>query len=1720
MSGRPPVVRAFLQCCQGISSTSRDWNAEFQSLVERQEYSAASSREKWDLIHELVEEFEETATRLCLRLIEVDDEEADDTDVSRYNSGSVHSHAVLSSHPETKHRSGSGIPELHGFPQVYRVGNIMLYAWTEARPPRQLQAGLKAILQSNQVDISVPLTTCIVFQGIPITAHALVPLSDSSPVAFGSGAQLKPSPMMECAVRQIGDTIGVAMSYLSNHLEVVSGEDGRSYVIFPGHLTPALPNTGPVVGAPRHRIEDLVRTKPLVDPVSGNLNREVVYRLVFVSDDTILHRSVRDAGAQGGTPAQLSLRRQRALVPALHAVGLNVAHLINLWVMAYDQHVSNGTAAATADRDNFVAVFQRLLLVEIICRTIKGQFELQVLSRQLAGDEEELSKAFSKAISTILTVDRDTAGMPLSKKAFEATMKRFPLAHLDLQREEVQEQLVLHLGFIVKAERSVIVRHVSDLLRVSVSAAPDHTVVSQTSNLMASTDGQRNQLKWRPFVKHSFLEIQHAQPMTKAELTQCELTRADVGPKRMFALEYPMYVYSALMAGEADSAQLMLQRLLAHSKDRFGKDGLQHLRNRFLSLLLSLHRYQVSKEATRHPTEAGTELLRDLADAVGKQSLAQLLNVCRVAELDTRVGMDNQAAISRYRQAVAIANHLNLNPKYAAGLSLRPYEGLLRCLALSGDTETKMNSSSVERERTEELVGLKKPILNIARKSAPTNYIYFLLVDFGNQLRAANAFAAAIEVLTAALSICRSVFGEQSVVAVDVLNSIAFVYYSWDVKAHLDECIAILKETQKVCEAIYGPSTAEVAVPINNVGSLMMQAGNYREALVCFEKANSIFAKVVPRDDPNFVACRRNLAILRNRIKIKAIVSVQTWIRRFVNRTRNKRAAGQRRLEQVQSDEWMARDEIASTQVAEFSKLEASELEERSHIDNQHNMRRATSFAVRDEANAVELDEDMRRGFMRRQEKEARATLQSKYDSATLAAKDVEQRIIQLRIERTRLVEEDEPAARELLVANLEAQERAQLLDQLGRGRILVFNSERREHLSSEERVSREEIEHDEIGRFAEISVLAQRSRKNIEIFLLAQQDYLAAKEQQQQLEMKKALDRKGLEKQESDTRSALHDIHQQALDDIEGQATREKMHLIEERSKVITGKMRASYAMKAIVAVARGYLTRKSLPYLKRTHAILLIQGHLLAQLSVNAVHSAQRLQQHRCSCIGVVQAFLQARMSCCVVIAKKANIVRWCMAGFRVRKRLHRIKARRLRELVVKARSKLLEDEALGREQLHTEERNSLREIARQRAYLRDRQREHKERQRQKEAEHRSYEVKKEIVVMDEDRIRADLQDTALFSFSQLVRQHRVAITKIRKAVTAAAGATNTSPTEDSTRLVSRSAEASSQTKSVSLPVLPVTEATRLRQEKARSQEEASKRKKQEQKKLRTQRLQQKYGVVITPPHGSTSLVVASQRTHAAPSFHHQSRNMTAIQLGVYEGYPLDDIVRFAMLYEEELLLMKQRLMKQREELQVKCRAIGEMRDAAAQQILPPSESVAWVPSRPLLSQSATPEYVRNGRPLAGTSPLKGLLPSPRTKRHGARELVPYTPLVGGPQRRPNTSDKASLSIVAKPTFDLSGPTLQGSDRNRSSGSLPPLAEALINRRDAAPTGANPNTTSTASITSSFAIDWSEPAFKAHVSGLQGYLHPQQRHASTALYLQQETKERSLRRKTYQKM
>ncbi|RNF03789.1 hypothetical protein TraAM80_05635, partial [Trypanosoma rangeli] len=709
-----------------------------------------------------------------------------------------------------------GPRELPKFLQCYRVDNIFFRLLPDSRSGRNYVASLRGVLQSRTRLLAVPLSSMFFYRGMPVLAQALVPMSREPTRLYG--ADSVNNQEVEAEILHMAEALNIP--FPDGTLEVYEGLDGRFYLTNSNStLTPLF------VDDTIMKRQEMLRVCEHV--TDGHEDTVAVLNKAEVLDAVV--GFCMDSGAPTVSD------RLKTVCEYLHGFGVNMC----LLKQVIQKIASSGAYDAAS-----VGKVKELLFMEMLARSVKQEFYLEVQGKRVAYDDEVLSATLSKHMGEAFTsVD------VFQSRFLEVVAKKYGVIDED-------NDIINGLTAVRLSRKADIVSRICALLGVTIEKA----------------GGKQSTMRWHVNVNARVLPqlIHPKQVRLLAEKYRTIMTQNS----HRYAFCFPIRWKVACWEGQYDEALDLVHATAIAQRDRYGEDAIVSLHSRRSVCEVCFATMQKSCIAEGRSLFPG--VMRGFEALTcpmtqGRRHIEYGFWLLRVAvvyqqdDLVTYRSCVEEAVHHFYRAIEKLPAYLK--SEHGSWLHLQPYKGLLQCKRL-------LPSCSVN---TKELVERSIELSTIGWAS---DFFMLYLWDLSLQLEAEGRYEDAIRVLLTATTVSK----KKPTVSFDLpalLMDGAYIYRSWDPEKYAEHCLTLMREAVDKAGELFGPHSREYAVMLSNKGAVEIELNRLSNAGETLKKAGVVFEVAgVLKDDPDYKAYLDNLAYLEQRLAARPLVR-RGFLRRY-----------------------------------------------------------------------------------------------------------------------------------------------------------------------------------------------------------------------------------------------------------------------------------------------------------------------------------------------------------------------------------------------------------------------------------------------------------------------------------------------------------------------------------------------------------------------------------------------------------------------------------------------------------------------------------------------------------------------------------------------------------------------------------------------------------------------------------------------------------------------
>ncbi|EAN88843.1 hypothetical protein, conserved, partial [Trypanosoma cruzi] len=775
--------KPFLSSCADITRHGRDWNAEFQLAWEMDDSTISQAEARMEQLCRVEREFVAEATRTVKQIVMLDDD---------------------------------GPRELPKFLQCYRVDNIFFRVLPDSRSGRNYVASLRGVLQSRTRLLTVPLSCMFFYRGMPVLAQALVPMPREPTRLYGAGSTNNQEVVAE--ILHMAEALNIP--FPDGTLEVYEGLDGRFYLTNSNStLTPLF-------------VDDTIMKRQEMLRVCECVTDSHEDTVAVLDKDEVLDAIVESCMDSGTSTITDCLK---IVCEHLHGFGVNMCLLKQV---IQKIATSDGYSAAA------VAKVEEILFVEMLARSVKQEFYLEVQGKRIAYDDEVLSATLSKHMAeAFTTVD------VFQSRFLEVVAKKYGVVDED-------NDIIRGLTTVRLSRKAEIVARICALLGVTIE----------------KTGEKKSNMIWHVNVNARVLPqlIDPKRVRILAEKYRTIMTQ----DSHRHAFCIPMRCKVACWDGNYDEALDLVHATAVAQRNRYGESAIVSIysrRNVCEVCFATMQKNCIAEGRSLFPgVMRGFEELTCCVTQ-GRRHIEYgfwILRIALVYQHDDLVTYRScvEEAVHHFYQAIGKLPAY-LTSEHGSWLHLQPYKGLLQCKRL-------LPSCSVNAK---ELVERSIELSTIGWAS---DFFMLYLWDLSLQLEAEGRYEDAIRVLLTAITVSK----KKPTVTLDLPSLLmdgAHIYRSWDPEKYSEHCLTLLREAAEKASELFGPHSKQYAVLLNNKGAVEIELNRLIHAGETLEKAGIVFAEAdVPNDDPDYIAYLENLVYLEQRLAARPVVQ-RGFLRRY-----------------------------------------------------------------------------------------------------------------------------------------------------------------------------------------------------------------------------------------------------------------------------------------------------------------------------------------------------------------------------------------------------------------------------------------------------------------------------------------------------------------------------------------------------------------------------------------------------------------------------------------------------------------------------------------------------------------------------------------------------------------------------------------------------------------------------------------------------------------------
>ncbi|ORC89837.1 uncharacterized protein TM35_000101050 [Trypanosoma theileri] len=767
--------KPFLASCADITRHGRDWNAEFQLAWEMEDNTVSQAESRLEALRRVEREFVADAVRTVKQIVTLDDD---------------------------------GPREMPKFLQCYRVDNIFFRVLPDSRSGRNYVASLRGVLQSRTRLLTVPLSCMLFYRGMPVLAQALVPMPRLPTQLYG--ADCANNHEVEAEILHMADALNIP--FPDGTLEVYEGLDGRFYLTNSNStLTPLF-------------VDDTIMKRQEMLRICSHVSDGHNDTLSVLDNIEVLDAIVRACMDSESRSVVDSLRNVSEI---LHSFGVNLCLL---------KQVMRKIAESKKYDMVILRQVNEFICVEMLARSVKQEFYLEVQGKRVAYDDEVLGATLSKRMGDVF------ANVDVFQSRFlEVVAKKYGVVDED-------DDIIQLLTTVRSTRKADIVARVCALLGVTIE----------------KTGGNRSDMTWHANVNARVIP-QLADPREMRILAEKYRTIFTQESHR-YAFCFPVRWKVACWEGRYDEALDLVHETATAQYKRYGEQAIVTLyarRSECEVCFATMQKKCIAEGRSLFPgVMKGFEELTCLVTQ-GRRHIEYgfwILRVALVYQQDDLVVYRScvEEAVEHFYKAIEKLPAY-LKSEHGSWLHLQPYKGLLQCKQL-------LPSCSVN---TKELVEHSIELSTIGWAS---DFFMLYLWDLSLQLETEGRYEEAIRVLLTAITVSK----KKPTVSLDLptlLLDAAHIYRSWDQEKYCEHCLTLLREAAEKAVQLFGVRSREYAVILNNKGAMEIELNRLAEAGESLEKAGIAFEEAgVPQDDPDYKTYLDNLIYLEQRLSARPTV--------------------------------------------------------------------------------------------------------------------------------------------------------------------------------------------------------------------------------------------------------------------------------------------------------------------------------------------------------------------------------------------------------------------------------------------------------------------------------------------------------------------------------------------------------------------------------------------------------------------------------------------------------------------------------------------------------------------------------------------------------------------------------------------------------------------------------------------------------------------------------
>ncbi|KEG13531.1 hypothetical protein DQ04_00951070 [Trypanosoma grayi] len=734
--------------------------------------------------------------------------------------------------------SSTWAPRAMQFPDCFRVGNIMLRVWRDDKLGLNMQRCFRALIDCRAPFIAFPLCAAFRCYNASITVQAVVPIERGrAPLYRGDGTAdpLLHRPLHDYlsflfeALNIVPHGVGAQLKHVG--VEVYEGSDLRLYILNPTGLLPPVSVSSLGVSGPLRRWWHVVRGPPahFMQPPTQ----------VYERAAATVHFLLLDA------LQEVSARRAKAMVRIMHDNGLNVC-LLGVVL----RHLLSQPDDGDESRENLM----RLIGTEMIARAARRVMYHQANIDRAPRNFKTANSYLARTVGALMDPDpsRFLYGLtPTLRKVFptdgdDAAMQSFLQTTLRENALQITKRLCVLCCFVL-----------------------NRGVVEQFDCVRSAHNFS------------SYLDENHESAVAAFMLDPRREKDATLG--QLTSLILPYCINQHMRAGRTEEAMRLSRRIVAvRARTKQSFLYFEALVNAALAAaqsgnyeggLTMLDRAQSGMSITpaveRGMANSGVAVAppQNIYFLWGRISAAAASGFLRCLYEDCEGARDS------FLSALGLLRTVNpTTAEHATYAALLPFSGLI---------ETAARSSAVTIEE------LLTTWSQLRQRLLPSVYAANVCEQLAMLLFENNMYEAAAERLRDALEIVVLLLGDHSYIVGVLLNKLAFVYYTWDVKRFGLLCNCLLQFAETIMIETKGEFTVSHLCVVENIVMTLMMRGSFVAAsrrLTAALQSTSRKTARIPRDHPVTVRLYETLERFKTLFAPTATVIIQRHWREYKRR--------------------------------------------------------------------------------------------------------------------------------------------------------------------------------------------------------------------------------------------------------------------------------------------------------------------------------------------------------------------------------------------------------------------------------------------------------------------------------------------------------------------------------------------------------------------------------------------------------------------------------------------------------------------------------------------------------------------------------------------------------------------------------------------------------------------------------------------------------------------